>query len=68
MLVLTRRVNENIVVPSLDLTITVVAVKGETVRLGFTAPPEVQIYREEVWKRLQEEATRAVTAAPRPRL
>jgi carbon storage regulator len=51
-LVLTRKVNQNVVVPNCDLVITVVSVKGETVRLGFTAPPGVKIHREEVWQRL----------------
>jgi len=59
MLVLTRRVNEGIVVPDLGLTITVVAVRGTAVRLTLDAPPGVIIYREEVWERLQAEEASA---------
>jgi carbon storage regulator len=55
MLVLTRKLGEKIVIPTCGLTITVVAVKGEAVRLGFTAPPGVTIHREEVWWRIARE-------------
>lgn len=48
MLVLSRKVHEKIVVPCLNLVITVVAVKGKQVQLGFTAPAEVDINRGEV--------------------
>jgi carbon storage regulator len=54
MLVLGRKVGERIVVPQLDLEVTVVAVEGNTVRLGFSAPAEVGIYREEVWQRMHQ--------------
>ena len=52
MLVLTRKLGERILVPQLDVEITVVAVHGNTVRLGVTAPNEVAVYREEVWHKL----------------
>lgn len=48
MLVLSRKVGKRIVVPQCGLTVTVLAVEGKTVRLGFTAPPEVHILRAEV--------------------
>ncbi len=48
MLVLSRKVGERIFVPELEMIVTVVAVTGGKVRLGFSAPPEVAIYREEV--------------------
>jgi carbon storage regulator CsrA len=47
-LVLTRRPHEKIVLPGLNVTIQVVAVKGGTVRLGIDAPPDVQVLREEL--------------------
>jgi carbon storage regulator len=53
MLVLTRRLNETIVING-NITITVVAVQGNKVRLGITAPPSVPVDRQEVHKRLAE--------------
>jgi carbon storage regulator CsrA len=47
-LVLTRRPHEKIVLPGLGVTITLVAVKGGSVRLGIEAPPDVQVMREEL--------------------
>jgi carbon storage regulator len=48
MLVLSRRRNEKIVIPSLKLTLEVLTVKGDSVRLGFEAPAEVAVRRGEV--------------------
>jgi carbon storage regulator CsrA len=48
MLVLSRRLNERIVLPVIDTTIQVVAVKIGMVRLGVEAPPGVAVYREEI--------------------
>jgi len=47
-LVLTRRPHEKIVLPGLGVTIEVIAIKGNSVRLGIEAPPDVQILREEL--------------------
>ncbi len=52
MLVLSRKLGERIVVPHCGMTVTVVAVEGDRVRLGIAAPAEVAVYREEVWQRL----------------
>jgi len=52
MLVLTRKIGETIVVPSCNLTIQVLGVQGDKIRLGFTAPRETQIHRAEVWARI----------------
>jgi carbon storage regulator len=62
MLVLSRKVGESVVVPSIGLTLTVLSVQGERVRVGISAPPGVQVHREEVWQRLQE--TRVVDVEP----
>jgi carbon storage regulator CsrA len=56
-LVLTRRLNERIVIPGINATIEVVALKPSVVRLGIEAPPDVTILREEVYRR---------SAAPEP--
>jgi carbon storage regulator len=49
MLVLARRLHEKILLPTLDITIQVVALQGNMVRLGIDAPRDVAIYREEVY-------------------
>jgi carbon storage regulator len=51
MLVLSRKCGERIVVPQSRLTITVGAIKGNSVRLVISAPTEIGVYREEVWRR-----------------
>ncbi len=61
MLVLSRKLGERIVVPHCALTITVVAIEGKTVRLGISAPAEVGVYREELWRQVGESS-----ADPRP--
>jgi carbon storage regulator CsrA len=47
-LVLTRRPHEKLVLPALGVTIEVVAVKGQVVRLGISAPPDVKVMRQEL--------------------
>lgn len=54
MLVLTRRVDEKIMIGD-DVEIMVVDIRGDRVRLGIKAPPEVSIHREEIWKKIQRE-------------
>lgn len=51
MLVLSRKENENLVIGD-DIVIRIVKVRGDTVRLGITAPREVGVYREEVYRAL----------------
>jgi carbon storage regulator len=46
-LVLTRRKNQSIVIGD-DVVVTVLEVKGDQIRLGITAPREIQVYREEL--------------------
>ena len=57
MLVLTRRVGEQIVIDG-DIRITVTGVQGDKVRIGVTAPPCVRVDREEVHLRRSEFAAR----------
>ena len=54
MLVLSRKPGQVIVVPQCELTVTVIAVEGNKVRLGIVAPSEIDVYREEVWHRICE--------------
>jgi carbon storage regulator len=62
MLVLSRKLGERVLVPQCGLAVTVVAIEGNVIRLGFTAPTEVGVYREEVWERIRSENE------PQPRL
>ena len=55
MLVLSRKIGERILVPHCELAVTVIAVEGKTVRLGISAPADVEVYREEVWHKLCQE-------------
>jgi carbon storage regulator len=55
MLFLSRKPGERIVVPHLELAVTVLAVEGKAVRLGIAAPEDVAVYREEVWQQLCQE-------------
>lgn len=48
MLVLSRKLGEQVVVPNCELIVTVVAIEGNNVRLGFTAPRDVEVYRREI--------------------
>jgi carbon storage regulator len=54
MLVLSRKIGERIVMPNCELTVTVLAVEGKKVRLGITAPADLDVYREEVWQQISE--------------
>ena len=55
MLVLSRKPGERIVVPHLELAVTVLAIEGKAVRLGIAAPEDVAVYREEIWQQLCQE-------------
>ena len=54
MLILTRRGGETIMIGS-DVTVTVLGVKGNQVRLGINAPKNVAVHREEVFARISRE-------------
>lgn len=53
MLILTRKLNEAIVIGD-DITITVLSVKGGKVRLGIDAPEDVSVHREEIFQRIAD--------------
>ena len=54
MLILTRRAGETVMIGS-DITITVLGVKGNQVRVGINAPKDVAVHREEIYERIQSE-------------
>ncbi len=54
MLILTRRVGETLMVGD-DVTVTVLGVKGNQVRIGVNAPKDVPVHREEIYQRIQRE-------------
>ncbi len=62
MLVLSRRPQQSLLIGH-DVVITVLEVNGDTVRIGISAPPEVQIHREEVYRDLQR-TNREAAASP----
>ncbi len=62
MLILTRRAGETVMIGS-DITITVLGVKGNQVRIGINAPKDVAVHREEIFERIQSEKTDGGDAA-----
>jgi len=64
MLILTRRVGETVMIGN-EVTVTVLGVKGNQVRIGVNAPKDIAVHREEIYERIKrEEDQEGRSAAP----
>lgn len=61
MLILTRRVGETLMIGD-EVTVTVLGVKGNQIRIGVHAPKDVAVHREEIYQRIQEEQDGSATS------
>ncbi len=59
MLILTRRIGETLMIGD-DVSITVIGVKGNQVRIGIDAPKEIAVHREEIFNRIKSDELRLV--------
>lgn len=64
MLILTRRVGESVMIGD-DVTITVLGVKGNQVRVGINAPKNVAVHREEIYERIKREQQGELSEKPK---
>ena len=62
MLILTRRVGETVMIGN-EVTVTVLGVKGNQVRIGVNAPKDVSVHREEIYERIKREEDQGEGAA-----
>jgi carbon storage regulator len=56
MLILTRRLGENIKIGS-NITVTILGIKGNQIRIGIEAPKDVAVHREEIFNRIKSETS-----------
>ncbi len=63
MLVLSRKKNESIIIND-NITVTVVEIRGDKVRLGIDAPKDVTVHRREVYEAIQSQARRDESSSP----
>lgn len=65
MLILTRRVGETLMIGD-SITVTVLGVKGNQVRIGISAPKDVSVHREEIYQRIKREGPEGADGAAEP--
>lgn len=61
MLILTRKLNESIIIGD-DVVVTIVEIEKGHVRLGVKAPKDIPVHRKEIYERIQEENIKAATS------
>ena len=64
MLYLTRKIGESVIIND-NVEVTVIEVRGKSIKLGFTFPPEVSVLRREIYDRIQAENRAATEAGTR---
>jgi carbon storage regulator len=63
MLILSRKVNEKVVIGE-DITVSIIEVRGDQVRIGIDAPKKVKVFRQEVFDAIKAENKAASQSAP----
>ncbi len=63
MLIITRRAGEKMMIGD-DIVVEIMEIVGNQVRVGIQAPQSVRVYREEIWRAVQEENRAAASDAP----
>ncbi len=63
MLILTRKIGESVIINE-DITVTVLGVKGNQIRIGVDAPRHVSVHREEIYQRVKKEELEEEEATP----
>ena len=55
MLILTRRIGEKILINEREITVVILGIRENQVRVGVTAPEDISVHREEIQKRIEDE-------------
>ncbi len=63
MLILTRKIGESVIINE-DITVTVLGIKGNQIRIGVDAPRHVSVHREEIYQRVKKEEFEEEEATP----
>ncbi len=65
MLILTRRIGETLCIGD-DITVTVLGIKGNQVKVGIEAPKDVSVHREEIYDKVNQVQKRPFVTQPQP--